>query len=67
MQLALHRVTVKPYTPLCAAPLCLAHSGGMDEPDLAIFFLNHLSYDKMSTVNLIELGDTHLLVLDTLS
>jgi hypothetical protein len=36
-------------------------------PDLAIYFLNGWAYDKNPTVNLIELGKTHLLVLDTLS
>jgi hypothetical protein len=36
-------------------------------PDLATYFLNGLSYDKMSTVNLIELGKMHILVLDTVS
>jgi hypothetical protein len=34
-------------------------------PDIAIYFLNGLSYDKRPTVNLIELSKTHLLVLDT--
>jgi hypothetical protein len=45
----------------------LIDSPGMHIPDLAIYFLNGLSYDKMSTVNLIELGKMHLLVLDTVS
>jgi hypothetical protein len=45
----------------------LTYSPGMHIPDLDLYFLNGLSYDKMFTVNLIELGETHLLVLDTLS
>jgi hypothetical protein len=36
-------------------------------PDLAIYFLNGLSYDKKLIVNVIELGKMHLVVLDTLS
>jgi hypothetical protein len=36
-------------------------------PDLAIYLLNDLSYDKTSIINLIELGKIHLSVLDILS
>jgi hypothetical protein len=42
-------------------------SGHQHVPDLAIYFLNGLSYDKIFTVNVIELGKMHLSVLDTLS
>jgi hypothetical protein len=43
------------------------YSGRQQVPDIAIYFLNCLSYDKTPTVNLIELGEMHLLVLDTSS
>jgi hypothetical protein len=47
--------------------LFLSNSGRQHVPDLAICFLNGQTYDKSPTVSLIELGKTHLLVLDTLS
>jgi hypothetical protein len=43
------------------------YSGHQHVSDLAIYFLNGLSYDKKLTVNVIELGKTHLSVLHTLS
>jgi hypothetical protein len=43
------------------------HSLGMHIPDLAIYFLNGLSYDKSPTGSLIELRKTHILLMDTLS
>jgi hypothetical protein len=46
---------------------CYCYSSRQHIPDLAIYFLNGWAYDISPTVNLIELGKTHLLVLDTLS
>jgi hypothetical protein len=43
------------------------HSSRQQVPDLAIYFLNGLSYDKKSTVNLVELRKTHLLLINNIS
>jgi hypothetical protein len=44
-----------------------SNSGRQHKPDLTIYFLKSWSLDKKPSVNLIELGKMHVLVLDTLS
>jgi hypothetical protein len=43
------------------------NSGGQQKPDLALYILNRLSYDKMSTVKVVDLRKTDILVLNILS